>query len=153
MSWSFICRPKSMRGLGLQRMRNINLALLAKLGWQMLTDGHTPWIQAIFLGGSPYSSSSWLWKGILHTQPLLKQRFCKLVRNGATINIWHDPWIPTLPSSKPIPRSPATLLNLDDSMATLIDSATKQWDLSHLHLLFDQATITKVLKIQHTLSQ
>lgn len=41
---------------------------------------------------------------------------------------------------------------MNDTVDSLIDSITHQWDIYQLHMPFDQATIFEVLKIQPTLS-
>ena len=35
-AWDSICLPKALGGLGVRKMFEINLALIAKLGWQIL---------------------------------------------------------------------------------------------------------------------
>lgn len=36
-----------MGGLGIRIMANVNTALLAKLGWQIVISANTPWVKAI----------------------------------------------------------------------------------------------------------
>lgn len=37
VSWTQICRPKQEGGLGLPNLRDVNLALLAKLLWKLIS--------------------------------------------------------------------------------------------------------------------
>jgi hypothetical protein len=46
-AWSSICTPKTMGGLGLRRMQDMNLTLLAKLGWKMLANPPFSWVKHI----------------------------------------------------------------------------------------------------------
>jgi hypothetical protein len=34
-SWDSICLPRAVGGLGLRKMKNVNLVLIAKLGWKL----------------------------------------------------------------------------------------------------------------------
>lgn len=40
-------------------------------------------------------NSSWVWKGILSVLPQLKEGMCILPKNGATVNLREDPWLPS----------------------------------------------------------
>jgi hypothetical protein len=37
-SWSSMCTPRRLGGLGFRLMKETNLALIAKLGWKILSD-------------------------------------------------------------------------------------------------------------------
>jgi hypothetical protein len=37
-SWSSICIPRDLGGLGIRNMYDVNLALITKLGWKLLSD-------------------------------------------------------------------------------------------------------------------
>lgn len=47
--WTDICTPKTRGGIGLRTMADMNRALLAKLGWQMITSRNLLWVQALRL--------------------------------------------------------------------------------------------------------
>ncbi|KAL9859832.1 putative RNA-directed DNA polymerase [Arabidopsis thaliana] len=47
LSWNRICRPKSEGGLGIRSAREMNKALLAKLGWRLLKDKSSLWAQLL----------------------------------------------------------------------------------------------------------
>lgn len=134
-SWNSICTPKSMGGLGLRRMENINQALLTRKGWRFLTSPSSPWVQALnakylhhqsFWDIAPSSQSSWLWKSILSSRPILQQGVCHLTRNGSHTRIWCDPWIPSLPSFKPIPKDASVLISHQTTVDLLFDPITRQ---------------------------
>lgn len=40
LKWEKVCLPKELGGLNIRDIRKMNLALLAKLGWQILTNTH-----------------------------------------------------------------------------------------------------------------
>lgn len=100
-SWKAICRPKSVGGLGFRSSFAMNEALLAKMGWAMLTDADKLWVQLLkskYCKGRPFSyvpqrsSDSWLWTGILNSRTLLGKGSCYLVGDGSKIDLWEDPW-------------------------------------------------------------
>jgi hypothetical protein len=43
-SWNSICSPKALGGLGLRKMEEVNLALISKLGWKLLTQADSLWV-------------------------------------------------------------------------------------------------------------
>ena len=61
------------------------------------------------------------------------------------IDIWKDPWIPWLPNFIPLPRHDSTHKNL--VVACLINQSTRYWNVSLLEELFDDASVTAILKI------
>lgn len=42
-SWNLICMPKEVGGLGFRQFKAFNLALLAKLGWMLVSGQKTIW--------------------------------------------------------------------------------------------------------------
>lgn len=47
VSWEMLCKPKKEGGLGLGRAEGMNMALLAKLGWRMLTQTGALWARRL----------------------------------------------------------------------------------------------------------
>lgn len=114
ISWSRICKPKVARGLGIRKMKDMNLALLSKLGWFIATDSKKLSIQALkskYLASSSFSNckkkknNSWMWNIILLSRKLIINGLCYRVGKRNKLNNWEDPWIPNNPRFKPIPSS------------------------------------------------
>ena len=61
------------------------------------------------------------------------------------IDIWKDPWVPWLPNFIPLPRYDLTHRNL--VVACLINQSTRYWNVALLEELFDDASVTTILKI------
>jgi hypothetical protein len=110
-SWDSLCLPRALGGMGFRRMKDVNQALIAKLGWKVLTNFNSPWVSQLqgkylysfpFLSSSPSSASTWLWKGILKSRHLLSQGACYKIHRLSSLPVWDSPWIPTFPSFKPI---------------------------------------------------
>ena len=43
-AWDSLYKPKEMGGLGLIRIREVNLALVSKLGWNLLNKTDLMWV-------------------------------------------------------------------------------------------------------------
>lgn len=43
VSWEEVCNPKKVGGLGFRFMRNMNLAIIGKLGWKFMTEPSSIW--------------------------------------------------------------------------------------------------------------
>ncbi|KAL5578506.1 hypothetical protein UlMin_020205 [Ulmus minor] len=100
-AWDKICVPKGDGGLGFRRMDDMNQALIAKWGWDLLTGKSSlclSFLQAKYLRNGDFSA-------ILHSKDLLLQGACKRIGDGHSINIWEDPWVPKCINFKPKPRA------------------------------------------------
>ena len=56
VSWKEVCKPKPKGGLGLRRLRYLNKALLAEVGWR-LGENNIDWsniMKAKYLSNSPF---------------------------------------------------------------------------------------------------
>jgi hypothetical protein len=96
-AWDSICKPKELGGLGLRKMREVNLALISKLGWNLLNKSDLLWVSQLhykylsstsFLSPSPHSSSSWLWKGIIKSTHFLLKGACNRIHSLSSLPIW-----------------------------------------------------------------
>jgi hypothetical protein len=43
-SWSSLCLPKDQGGLGFRLMKDVDLSLISKLGWKLLTNHDIIWV-------------------------------------------------------------------------------------------------------------
>jgi hypothetical protein len=155
-SWDSLCLPKAVGGLGFRKMKDVNLALLSKLGWKLHTKANCMWVSQLrgkylrtgsFLSPPLHSSASWFWKGVIQTRNLISQGACYKILRNSSLPIWTSPWVPSLPSFRPSPRN----LSLPCSSHFLVrDLFTPSWDwnLSLLSSLFDQTSIREILKIK-----
>ncbi|XVF36663.1 hypothetical protein REPUB_Repub19eG0076600 [Reevesia pubescens] len=103
ISWEKVCLPKEQGGLGLRNTKTINQAFLAKLGWLILQDKESLWIEVMkkkylkqkdFLSVEAKSSDSYTWKSILKGRNLVKQGIGKNVNNGLSTKFWLEEWLP-----------------------------------------------------------
>jgi hypothetical protein len=158
-AWDSICKPKELGGLGLRRMREVNLALISKLGWNLLNKSDLMWVSQLhckylsstsFLSPLPHSSSSWLWKGILKSTHFLIKGACNRIHSLSSLPIWSSTWIPSTPSFIPSPSPwlthPLPNLLVSDLFFSDPILSIPAWNLPLLNYLFDENTIREVLK-------
>ena len=43
-AWDSLSLPKDLGGLGLRKMREVNMALISKLGWKLLNNSESLWV-------------------------------------------------------------------------------------------------------------
>lgn len=84
---------KIVGGLGIRKLEDTNIALLAKLGLAMASNLDVKWVQILkakylqkkgFLKAPSSSLSSWLWKGIYKSKALVKKGACFQNMIGST---------------------------------------------------------------------
>ncbi|XP_062165083.1 uncharacterized protein LOC133871673 [Alnus glutinosa] len=154
-SWNSICLPKDQGGLGFRLMKDINVSLIAKLGWKILVNHNALWIPLFkekyikygTLLPCPLSTGSYIWNGITSVVPLLKLGSCYIPHSSSSLDIWLSPWIPTLPNFQPVPRIPRLSFDYPLAISDLIHPQFLTWNLSLLLFLFDQVTFSEILKV------
>ncbi|XP_059450878.1 uncharacterized protein LOC132181647 [Corylus avellana] len=154
-SWNSICTPKVFGGLGIRRMKDVNLALISKLGWKLLTGSDSLWVSQLsgkylqsesFLSPSSLSSSSWLWKGILKSKPIISQGACHRIHSLSSLSVWNSSWIPTVPFFTPTPLLLSRSSYPDLIVSDLI-TPNGCWNLPLLVSLFTSPCVKEILKI------
>ncbi|OVA15155.1 Reverse transcriptase zinc-binding domain [Macleaya cordata] len=76
------------------------------MAWRLLTKKESLWVQVIaakylkddnFWSHSVKNTASSSWNSIMAVRGHLKKGCCRIVGDGSLINIWMNPWIPTIP--------------------------------------------------------
>ncbi|KAF5812274.1 putative RNA-directed DNA polymerase [Helianthus annuus] len=108
-AWDRVACPTDKGGLGLSRLKNINISLLAKWGWRFKVDKEKLWVKVIeavhstknrmdsfpvrkTIGGVWCNIINLLDKVLLENKPL-KQYIVGKVGSGEVIQFWLDPWL------------------------------------------------------------
>lgn len=101
-SWQSICLPKALGGLGIRSLSRMNVALLGRQGWKLVSGDSSLWVslcKAKYLRRHSFWDSltprdaSWAWRGILKLIPYFWVGACKQICNGETTHVWLDPWV------------------------------------------------------------
>lgn len=104
MKWSNLCMPKFKSGLGFRALVTFNKALLAKQGWQLLTNPNT--LLATVLKSKYYPNGNYLdvglgsmpsytWRSIHGVHDLLRHGTRWRVGAGENIWVWNTNWLPS----------------------------------------------------------
>jgi hypothetical protein len=153
-SWNSLCSPKASGGLGFRKMEEVNLGLISKLAWKLLTQSEAMWVAQLqgkylssgtFLSPPPHSSPSWLWKGILSSQPIILKGACHKVHKNSTLPIWNSPWVPTIPSFIPSPISLSFIQSSDMVISDLINQ-NDTWNIPLISSLFNSQSAREIQK-------
>ena len=160
--WEAFCKPKSHGGLCFTLYIDFNKALLTKLGWKIITDDSAFWVKAIrakyysvesFWDVAYKSGDSYVWKGILHSRPILQKICFQVVGDGAVIDISSRPWAPWLESRAPraafnpeIPNLIAHPLDFQ-KVSELFLPSTRLWNTNLLARLFDPLSASTIKRI------
>jgi hypothetical protein len=155
-SWNSICTPKVEGGLGFRKMHDFNLALIAKLGWKLLSNSDCLWVKQLqkkyikyidFLSSPATHTASWLWKRIQRIKPFISAGACLRASRFSSSPIWTSNWIPTLPSFKPTPKFPLNRTFPSLQIMDLINYDNLSWKTSSIHALFDTISANEILKL------
>ncbi|WCJ35671.1 DNAse I-like superfamily protein [Euphorbia peplus] len=103
VNWDTVCRSRNSGGLGIRKTKEFNTALVAKLGWRILTEPDSLWarvLKAKYAKGSSgvdvfkfAQGQSSIWKAVLAGSELLKKGIGRIVRSGNDARFWTDRWV------------------------------------------------------------
>ncbi|XP_074318032.1 uncharacterized protein LOC141654816 [Silene latifolia] len=162
ISWCsrlFLSQPKRNGGLGIRRMKEFNQALLAKIGWRMITHPNSILCKSI---GAKYglkwrdgdlafndgkSNSSWGWKGIVWGLQLIKPHLAWNFSSFSDLGVWNTKWVH---GTVPKPRCVELLTdspNLCNLRIKDLICNSNSWDHRLVSMSFDETSIMDILAI------
>ncbi|KAL5546683.1 hypothetical protein UlMin_006370 [Ulmus minor] len=109
-AWDTLCKPVSCGGLGFRRLKDFNVALLSKWGWNLVNNEDSFCLSILrarylrhleFFEAVPKGGDSCFWKSILATKSLIKEGAYLLVGDGSSIDPWKDPRVPNVVDFRP----------------------------------------------------
>lgn len=95
-AWKDICKPKDLGELGFRRFKDMNVALLAKLGWKLANGEDCLWTRLLkakylqkttFFGYTLKKETSNIWQGLVKTRKLLRTASCFCFGDGSSIDL------------------------------------------------------------------
>ncbi|CAN1817880.1 LINE-1 retrotransposable element ORF2 protein [Linum perenne] len=101
-----LTKAKGEGGLGFKDFRTFNKAMLAKQGWRILTNKGELWTKLLkalyfphsdFLKANKSRRPSWIWASLCDARDVLNLGARKNLVSGEDINVFTDPWIPSIP--------------------------------------------------------
>lgn len=157
-SWSVLTQAKRVGGMGFRDLRPFDLVMLAKQGWRFLHNQELLVYRCFkaryfsrfsFLDAADSPNNSYVWKGILAGQLVLKKGICWRVSDGASIHPLRDKWIPNHPSHMIL--FPPTEEQWEWRVSNLIDPFLRCWDKESVLLNFHKEDVEAILRIPWSL--
>ncbi|XP_074356095.1 uncharacterized protein LOC141695776 [Apium graveolens] len=96
MSWDRLCSVKGDDGLGFKKLRNFNLAMLAKQAWRLINNANslvTSLMRARYFPNSDFvnawigANPSYVWRSIFETQDVVRQGCRHRIGDGQSTKI------------------------------------------------------------------
>uniref|UniRef100_A0A2N9HCV7 Reverse transcriptase domain-containing protein n=1 Tax=Fagus sylvatica TaxID=28930 RepID=A0A2N9HCV7_FAGSY len=124
-AWSDLCTPRASGGLGFQRAKHTNDALLSKLAWMVASGRDSPCMNAL---RSKYKGA------------------CYLIGDGKSVDCWKDPWVPWIPGFLPTPKDSLVPPN-PMLVSSLINPDHPSWNVNLLQEHFDADSVNAICRI------
>ncbi|KAL0700618.1 hypothetical protein Bca4012_056740 [Brassica carinata] len=159
IAWNKITSYKKEGGLGIRDMLAFNKALLAKQAWRLITKPSSLiarvykakyYKKSDFMYARSYQSSSYAWRRIVQTQPLIKKGMKWIVGDGKNINIWKDSWLPD--KETVLPKDPSYPDHYDLPVKDLFISGTTVWDVHKIRSLVHEDDVASILRIRPSIT-
>ncbi|XP_060957672.1 uncharacterized protein LOC133029200 [Cannabis sativa] len=155
-SWSHLCQPLRNGGLGFRRFKDINMALVAKLAWNILVQSDRPWVKALsakycskieFWEVEKKNSDSFLWKSILSARDLCVSGAGVLVGDGNS-DIWTRPWVPGFTPEEVRQSFTYGITHAYSSISDLFMTNSRVWDENLIRQCFTSEIANAILRIR-----
>lgn len=155
IKWDKITLSKKEGGLGFRDMLAFNKALLAKQVWRLITNPSSLLARVFkakyfrnsdFIDAKSYQTSSYAWRSIIQTQPLIRRGLKWVIGNGEQVRVWKDRWISGFSDLSLNGQSATLYPNL--LVKDLFVSGTREWDGLNVRSLVGEEEANKILTIR-----
>ncbi|GKB15786.1 putative gag-pol polyprotein [Tanacetum coccineum] len=123
VAWESVCKPKLKGGLGIRRLEDFNVSLMATHIWSILSHKESLWVKWIhsykLKGRSLWDvpclgDVSWGWQKLLQIWPLIRPFIWNKINNGKLTSMWWAPdWLDRVLNLSSIP-APNLIVDCDD---------------------------------------
>nr|XP_048337066.1 uncharacterized protein LOC125424269 [Ziziphus jujuba var. spinosa] len=154
--WGSLRKPKDSGGLDFRKFKDINSALLAKLGWKLAKGEDCLWTRILsakylhnksFFGSRFKAGDSYVWISILSSKEVVKKGSCFKIGNEWLVNPWTDPWVPD--NAEKISKiKDGAEEALAWRVVDLLNPLYLSWNESKLHQTFDQDSIEAIKRVK-----
>ncbi|CAA7019727.1 unnamed protein product [Microthlaspi erraticum] len=157
VSWKKVYLPKAEGGLGIQTSKDMNLAMIAKVGWRLLQEEESLWARVMWkkyrVGDIhdpswllPKSSWSVLWKGVVRgLKEVVWPGHYWVAGDGENIKFWTDNWI----SEEPLVNSATGNLPVE-ARSWLVKDVWRDgvgWDIPKLSLYLPYHVVLELMAV------
>ncbi|XP_013731064.2 uncharacterized protein LOC106434754 [Brassica napus] len=157
VSWEKLCLPKNLGGMGFRELECFNQAMLAKQGWNMITQPEG--LLQSFLKSRYFPTGDFLyaaegirpsfgWRSLLHGRALLIKGLQKRIGNGENTCVWTDRWVNDPVEGLRAPWMMNNHFEVNHKVASLIDNTSKRWNVEALLQVFAIGDIEILLRNQ-----
>nr|GMD79802.1 uncharacterized protein LOC109155081 [Ipomoea batatas] len=146
-----MCYPKEKGGVGFRRLREMNLSLLGKQAWRLITRPNSLvarvyksryYPQGSFFDASSGSNPSYIWRGLLEVREVMGRGCRRCIGDGLSTKIGTDPWLPI--DDNPYISSPLHDSIMEAPVSSLLNVQGTGWDVAWLNWFKVGATLLNV---------
>ena len=154
-AWEDLCILKGKGGLGFKTTKSTNKALLAKLACMIANKCDSLCMEILrtkykvrhdWLHKDPHRKASPIWRAIENAKEIIVKGACYLIRDGASVSIWQDPWVPWLQGFIPKPKAMQPFPTLL-TVSQLINQNSHEWKSELVHEIFEAKSAQAILSI------
>ncbi|XP_058775495.1 uncharacterized protein LOC131649754 [Vicia villosa] len=153
MSWGNLTGSKKDGGLVFRDLRSFNLAMVAKIGWHLLSNPHSlvsRIYKARYFPHSPFfdvdigTNPSFVWRSIWQARELLTLGCRWSIGDGKNIPVMGESWIRGL--NEGLVRGPQQQGVYGMTISELMSPLGKCWNVHAIKLLFDCGVVKDILQ-------
>lgn len=143
IKWADLCLPKANGGLGFRDLATFNKALLAKQGWNLISNPTSLVARVLKARYYPHSSffaanvgnnASYTWRSIVGAKDILELGCRWRIGSGEDICVWKDRWLPASSSGKVVTQQ--NTIHEFATVSTLIQSSPRRWNVDLIDEIF-----------------
>lgn len=143
MAWNRMSKHKHAGGLGFKCLRDVNLSMLGKQCWRLITKPESLvarvykakyYANTEFMEAKLGSSPSFIWRSIMEARRVISSGSSWRIGRGNDIKIIGQPWLNNEENSYITMTSPSLT---NQPVSSLFCTGTKEWDMEVVTDIFD----------------